>query len=382
MSVKLLDEIRKIRGEQELSLNLRNTNRYAVVANERGHLQTAYFFGAPIYNKSNRKLVSGGFSEKNDCFAYTGSNSIILVSRNEIQMRDEKSDEPENFSMTVSTDLGELYLKNGELESKTVHITPSLNGIRVETENKKGGVTLCVHTDHPYSDTRNNTKCFVLMKEQFRPYAVINAIGRANDEGNITSPATVESEYTDCATYRVNISSNEKGGRLVFEICLYEEKLMQDTTVESGNPIENNAFGASGFIGESKEFGSQWLYSRVDVSKLSVVGRKIASARLYIPALSKSELPLDAYRISKRFCSFGSVWSEKVAVTEKAVTAERNGDYYIFDLTEIVTDENHRLKDALLGLVIRTRGENGGFTAIATGDCSMPCQILEIRYKR
>lgn len=437
MSVRILDKITSLFGK-ELRFDLQNTSRYALFASKReenGVVHAAYFFNAPIYNKSTHKLLKGGFTPLDGGrFVYKGSNSEVtvinageesacsfehmaeakpgydlfyktiaklncdtacngrcgmapcLIKGKGVLMRFAFCDKDKKaaFGMTVS--LGEDRVRlcdDGDLIAEGLVVSPSLNGVRIRMKNNTNGVTLMVHTDEPFISTRNNTKCFVLMEGQFRPYATINAIGNADRTGSISAPAVVSSEKIADSLYKVNISSNGKGyGDIVFEISLYEEKLFQDTTVESALPLENNAFGAVGFIGESREHGVQWLYSRVDVSRLEpIMGKRLLSARLYVPALSQTMLPLEAYRISKRFCSFGSNWEGKVPVTSKAVDAEISGNYYIFDLTEIITDKNKRLIRALDGLVIRTRERESGFTAIATGDCNMPCQLLEIRYR-
>ena len=78
---------------------------------------------------------------------------------------------------------------------------------------------------------------------------------------------------------------------MLFEANLYESKQIQDTTVESANPEVNNAFGGTAFIGNTTEFGEQWLYSRPDYSKFSeLTDRQIIKAVLHMPKLNRSNV--------------------------------------------------------------------------------------------
>ena len=74
---------------------------------------------------------------------------------------------------------------------------------------------------------------------------------------------------------------------ILFEINLYERKLFLDTTVESKNIGVNNAFGSIAFVGDTEQFGEQWLYSRPAFSLISELYEKSLNyAVLHIPKYS------------------------------------------------------------------------------------------------
>ena len=207
----------------------------------------------------------------------------------------------------------------------------------------------------------------------------------------------------------------------MFEINMYEPKLIQDTTVESANPYENNAFGGIAFIGNTKEYGEQWVYSRADIDKISVfIGRTVNRAVLHIPRLC-GELSMEALRLTKRFCSFGANWDNKITDSDSLIKAELNKDYYTVDVTDIISSDKPRTIIKSEGLILKpsselfsksnseqfskfssksnleqssklsseqssesylkTRSEISGFTAVATGDSYFMPQVLEINFK-
>lgn len=213
---------------------------------------------------------------------------------------------------------------------------------------------------------------------------------------------------------------------------MYEPKLIQDTTVESANPYENNAFGGIAFIGNTKEYGEQWVYSRADIDKISVfIGRTVNRAVLHIPRLC-GELSMEALRLTKRFCSFGANWDNKITDSDSLIKAELNKDYYTVDVTDIISSDKPRTiikqkvdSEAVFRAVfkirfrtvfkilfktnseqfskfssksnleqssklsseqssesyLKTRSEISGFTAVATGDSYFMPQVLEINFK-
>jgi hypothetical protein len=172
------------------------------------------------------------------------------------------------------------------------------------------------------------------------------------------------------------------GNAVMFEINLYEPKLFQDTTVESKNPGENNAFGSTAFIGDSETFGEQWLYSRLDYSKISeVVGREIRKVILHIPQYNDSRVALDVFTPVQRFCSFGSTWDNKIAYAAKTAESSAMQRYHNLDLTALLTDRRNHSFIMPEGLVLKSKIKGSGYAAVATGDNYFTPQILEINYK-
>ena len=172
------------------------------------------------------------------------------------------------------------------------------------------------------------------------------------------------------------------GCSVLFEANLYENKLFQDTTVESLNPTINNAFGSTAYIGNTALFGLQWLYSRPDYSRIQeLMDKCINKAILHMPKYNKNNVELSAFRVAARFCSFGSNWDNKIgsgtAISDSTVV---NG-YQSIDLTDLIVDPRTRTITKSEGLILKPKIKDGGFSAVATGDSYYAPQILEINYR-
>ncbi|MEE1075428.1 MAG: hypothetical protein U0K93_08115, partial [Acutalibacteraceae bacterium] len=173
-----------------------------------------------------------------------------------------------------------------------------------------------------------------------------------------------------------------KAEYIFYEINMHEEKLFQDTTVESSNPKDNNAFGGTAFLGHTDMFGEQWLYSRAEISALSELFEKhIIEATLHIPELSNLGAPLSANRVSARFCSFGSNWNNKITASAKMSDIKLDNGYYSIDVSDLMIN---KINDRLIkseGLIINRKAGHTGFSVVSTGDSFYAPQILEIKFK-
>lgn len=173
-----------------------------------------------------------------------------------------------------------------------------------------------------------------------------------------------------------------EGDALSFELNLYEQKVFQDTTVESANPSENNAFGGIALLGTTPWYGEQWLYTRPDLSKIpelySVYVKKVL---LHIPCLHSTGAKLSVVTPTARFCSFGSTWNNKIGQTEQRAVAEKKGKYVTVDLTETFTNPAEQRLLYTEGIVLKPGNTKEGFTALATGDNYGLPQILEVQYE-
>ena len=168
----------------------------------------------------------------------------------------------------------------------------------------------------------------------------------------------------------------------MYEINMHDEKLIHDTTVESAHPTENNSFGSTGFIGNSDLFGEQWLYTRPETEFLhGLKASRIHKAILHIPSLNNSQASLSAYEISRRFCSFGSNWINKVSETDKISASSRMQSYHSLDITSVLSDKESGDLLPAVGCLIKPTQKSDSFTAIATADSFLFPQILEINYE-
>ena len=402
----VIKEIITIRQGRPVIPDRSNTNRYCVVTYERDGSRTAYCFGVPVYSDKTGRLVNLNFEEKGNIFYTYGSSSDITAGEDspkngEGLALDTLSSHPSVPDSANTKGMGTITLKNcmgycralflensfkkygRGIRSGSTEIYPTLNGVLVVSDIRQSeAFTFILSSQLSHLSVRANSCSFSLMRKEFTPFVTVSSVGILSDSGKSVSPVLVGYQKINDREYQIGILPyGDERGRLVFEINMYEHKLIQDTTVESANPYENNAFGGTAFIGSTKEYGEQWLYSRADIDKISVfVGRTINRAVLHIPRLC-GELSLKALHLTKRFCSFGANWDNKITDSDASTEAGLYKDYYTVDMTDIISSGTPRTIMKSEGLILKPPSETGGFTAIATGDSYYMPQVLEINFK-
>jgi hypothetical protein len=372
----ILDEIHLLRKNNPLVIDYKNTNRYRVVVNENDGSKTAYYFTSPIYNAKTGKAVNLKFNQK-DNYAYaTGSNADIFISEN---IRLENS---EGYAL-ISLNNKPTAITDNEIICNNKKIYPTINGIGIESICQTNDVfSFSLEISTPNLHIRANDKCFALMLEKFRPFIVISCIGASDANGNVISPAKIFYQKITDNRYMIDVTPcSPLAKSILLEINLYEPKLFQDTTVESKNPTINNVFGSISFLGTTKEFGEQWLYTRPDYSKLLEMNNKeILSATLHLPKLNENEMEITASEVSARFCSFGSTWNNKVEKKALVSNSIDTSHYISLDLTSLFSDGNN-IFSKTEGVIIKSKNKGVGFSVVATADSYLFPQILEINFK-
>ena len=361
----VLDEILKFRKKQAIEIDYSNSNRYRLVINEADGSKTAYCFSIPIYNLKKRTLVGMKFHYDNDICYYEGSNSKIIV----------------NEDIIFENDLGVCKIKNSGLDIE--RMSPTVNGIvlKIPYDNEKEH-SFIFNYNGSFDTVRANDKCFSLMSSEFKPFITISCIGTLDEAGNLIAPCKRENQKLNESDYKFTIKSdNHLGKYLMYEINLHEEKLFQDTTVENYNPTVNNAFGGVAFLGFSPEFGRQWLYTRPMLSLIPELRYRIINKMIWhIPNLNDSAFPISAYKLSRRFCSFGTNWDNKIISEEKdSVVSTLVRGYHDLDITYFMTDKDRYLSKTE-GMILRLNKEEC-YGAIPTGDSFYSPQILEVNFK-
>ena len=176
-------------------------------------------------------------------------------------------------------------------------------------------------------------------------------------------------------------AATNKPYTILFEINLYEGKFFQDTTVESGAPDRNNCYGSVSFLGQTAALGEQWLYTKTSRKKVfDVENIPIQSVRMFIPVFQKGTILPTAYLPLERFCSFGSTWKKKIPYTKILTTAQYNEGYYILDLSDLLINPSTQYLRQTDGFILRLTNNSSDCSIIATGDCCITPQFLEIRY--
>lgn len=371
----ILGEISILRNGTPIVIDYKNSNRYRIVVDEHNGTKTAYYFTAPIYNSRTRRAIDMQFHSKGEVAYVTGSNANITIKKKILMENSEGS-----CSIALSSPISHIFEKEIILENERIY--PTTNGVAIRSLCKEGKEhNVSIEVKKPFLEVRANDKYFALMSERFRPFVSFSCIGTEDANGNIIAPAKISYQKITDRKFTVSvIPCSSIGESVLIEANLYEPKLFQDTTVESKNAKVNNAFGSIGFIGSTKEFGEQWLYSKPDFTKMSELNdKKILRAVLHLPKLNNEAIGLSASKVSARFCSFGSTWDNKIAEASIFNESQITDPYIDLNLMPALTDKQGRfLRDE--GFILKAKKKNNGFSVIATGDNYLFPQILEINY--
>ena len=372
----IFNEIIRLRNGVPIEIDSNNQNRYRIVLEEQDGSKTAYYFSTPIYNDRTRKLVDLKFHEEEERVYSVGSNTCCTFT-DHVKMENEKG------TCKVSLEEPVVFVGEQKLFCRKNYLHPTLNGFAYQISCKRvPSYSFELEVGRPFMEVRANDKCFCLMSEQFRPFVTVSCIGTVDENGEVRAPAKITYRKITDSKYQLTVKPCSSSGRWIWiEINLYESKLIQDTTVESANPGTNNAFGSTAFIGQTPEFGQQWLYTRIDSSKMSeLANRHIRKAVAHLPAYNQTALELEALRMPRRFCSFGSVWENKIEATEMIARSVKKSHYQNMDLTGLLADARTGHLRRNEGILLKPHKKVGGFSVIATGDSYYAPQIYEINY--
>lgn len=374
--ISILKEIKEIRGTETREDKYKVHNRYTIVFQDPDRTKSAYCFSVPITNKKAQNIVDLQYRyDDKRCF-FHGSNSNIIINDKIVFQNDYGKCsiffDGEEFMRTIQT----IYLrKNGAL----AEISPTLNGLCFKIPYSQSRLPqIILRADNNFLNIRSNRKYFCLMREEFKPLITVSCIGSFDDNGYLTSPCFLDFNKIDDKEYLLSFSAAYNGCKyIVFEVNMHEDKLVQDTTVESLNPTGNNAFGTVAYLGKTAEFGEQWLYSRIEFSFISqIYDKKILKAILHIPKHEQSNNVLISNYIDSRFCSFGSNWNNKKEIKEIISESYSLTKYYSIDITEALKGT----KKKNINMAIRNKCPSS-IAGISTGDSHNTPQILEIKYK-
>ncbi len=373
----ILYEISKIRGGKEIFPDRSNRNRYRIVSLERDGSRSAYYFGVPIYNDTSKKLLTLSFQEDAEGYHLDGSNSDITVKDGSILLQNKYG------SCSISMPCAPTSKGEKAISYEGAQVYPTTNGIAIKADlNTNGEFRFRLKCNYASYQLRNNNKYFALMRDTFKPFFAISCIGALRQNGTLFAPASIKSQKISDTEFELCVLCAREGARQVlFEVNLHDQKFIQDTTVESKNPNQNNAFGGTAFIGNSDEFGEQWLYSRPDVSILNDIFESyIEKAVLYIPLLNENGMKLSAVGLSNRFCSFGSNWNNKIPFDKRTSISDVITGYQKIDISNMITN-NHKLLTSSEGWLIKSAVKGSGFSALSTADSFYAPQILEVAFK-
>lgn len=373
----VLGEIARLRNGAPIIIDYHNSNRYRLIVQENNGSKTAYYFSTPIYNRKSGKMIDVKFNSNGGTIYSTGSNANITVS-NSVLM--ENAEGYCNIGLPQKCSL----VSSQKVICGNIVLIPTANGVAFKCAIKPNEkTTFVIDIGEPFLNVRANDKYFALMKERFRPFVVFSCIGSVDATGNVIAPAKIEFQKLTDKKYTISVSAmSPLAQHVLFESNLYENKLFQDTTVESMNPSTNNAFGSVGFIGNSSAYGEQWLYSRLDYLKIpEIMDKQIQKAVLHMPKFNQSKLEFSAFKISSRFCSFGSNWNNKIPGYIPISDSSSGCGYQSLNFSSLLVDQRTKTITKSEGLILKPEIKGRGFSVIATGDSYLAPQIMEINFR-
>ena len=222
---------------------------------------------------------------------------------------------------------------------------------------------------------KQNGKCISFMKEYIVPYLTIDTLwGR---RGNSLDPLIISCEKVSDKECNITISCEKDCEEIFFQINAYSQKLLLDTTVESNNSIENNAFGGVSFVGNTELFGEQRVYTRLNQSLIRGLWRfNIKKAILYIPFFCSEEVNFSIYCIENNWCSFNLNWENKKTEYNNTVEYEISRGFLKINVTKILR-ANLRLRNpSNYSFVILNNARKASI--ICTGDNYAFPSMLEV----
>ncbi len=352
-------------------IDTNNSNRYCVLSDE-GRTMTAYCFSIPVYNDATKRLVRREFIEDGDLIRFFGSNANGFVHHGNLIMTNCHG------GICISLPSENVSLRNGIVCSGDWEISPSFNGVFVYCDSPIAKMNLSI--DRKFLKIRHCSKSFGIMQEEFFPFFTATPLFSVN-ENKEYFPATVEYKKRNDRNYEIIIRAMQENS-VSFELSLYEPKLFQDTTVESRHPKENNAYGGISFLGKTEWMGEQWLYSRLDLTKIpELYSAAVQKVLLHLPRWNNADGEIEVSAPTTRFCSFGSNWENKIGQTAVTVSAIPKGNYLTVDITKLVTDTSEKCLIPTEGLILKPRAKDGSFVTVSTGDNYTLPQILEVQYE-
>lgn len=376
--IDIFSEIDKVCLNNPIELKPNIFNRYMMIGKNSDNTKSAYCFSVPICNIHTNQICDLKFHHnKSGSFCY-GTSSTVSVT-DVIWLKNEYG------SCQLSLQ-GKIVMKTDKTiclftDDGCVEIRPTLNGLCFKVPYSfKREIMVNMVVDSLHNSAKYNDKYFAIMRGEFVPLVTVSCVGVLDGEGNVIAPCKMSCQVANEKEYTLKFKSESQLGEYIaYEVNMYEEKLFQDTTVESQNPEINNAFGGVAFIGRTDVFGEQMLYSRVDFLKiLTLQNKSIIDAVLHIPKLNDGILRLNAHHIATRFCSFGTNWENKIPVAQQFSESAVFNGYYHLNITELVKSIKNKKNE---NFVIQANKENDKPVVISTGDSFFHPQILEIKFK-
>ena len=372
----MIDEIEKILNHHGTAACL-PCGRYGFSFSAKNGEERACFYTVPIMSQTS--LVKKRFVKADRSFVFRGSNANVTVLSSGILLQNTEGEfslswaQGQNF--VLSEDARFLY-------SEDLTVYPTANGVCVTQDYQDALYFTLKCRSKRKGNIRMNSKCFAYMKEKFRPYMIFNAMCAIDKEKTKFVGAELGMKQESDTKFRFRMRATDPlAVKLMWEINMYEPKPIQDTTVESRRPKENNAYGDVSFLGHTKDHGTQYLYTKFDFSRIGLASNKaIDRVLLHIPYYGPSCGGVRVFAPAGRFCSFGSNWSNKKSVNHVTVNSGQSNNCLVLDLSQYLIDQHGKIKENT-GIVICPEKDSEN-TVFATADNYFTPQMIEIHYKK
>lgn len=342
-------------------------NRYLIKFQERDGSISEIYFSVPIRNQQTNDIIQAKFTNTDHYYKYSGSNMQLSINNNKIKFNNDKA----NPIVTLTDNY--INKRNEKLIYLRSTISPTLNGLLFDISERQ--YTLNIYSVLPF-DLRINDRFVAMLGNDGKPFITISCLGAYSANNIFMGVSNIKYDRNDQHNLSVTVyHNNPNTTHFLFEINMFEEKIFEDTTVESKNPTLNNIYGSLAVVGNSGQYGDQWLYSKINMTKLNTNNKKMRSLTLFYPQHDKSDNICSAHKLEKSFCSFGSIWNNKIDLSSvSAQMTAQNGFYYV-DVSDMFINKN-ALPHAL-AYVIRSKTHGA---PLSTGDSYAYPPFMIINY--
>ena len=349
--------------------------RYAYHLWQKDGTESKICFTTPIFHGSTPVVKC--FDTYPDCFSFQGSKGRIDVRREGVVLHDSECEIRFLWEREQSFHISEDHAR---LTSEEMSISPTFSGVKVMQKYQGPLYFTCIVQSKKKGHIRMNSKSFAYMKDKFLPHFTLSTMYANKANGLLGVNLAMKQEGDTKVRLRM-IASDKEATSLCWEMNWYEPKLIQDTTVESARPSENNVYGNIAFLGHTPDHGVQYLYSRFDLTKINAdPSQRMERVLLHIPYYQAGEQGFRVFAPFRRFCSFGSNWENKMPASEFGARYEKKNGCFVFDLSQYLLNQNGGFT-ANTGVVFCSAVADGA-SILSTADNYDRPQIVEIQYEK
>ena len=335
----VLNEIKKIRGLNQLDIWYSNNNPYRILINESNGGITAYCFSCPVYRESDKELIKLQYKRSNENYYYKGINAEIEIKPDEIIYQNGYGkisldfESLQTFNETICKDL--IGNERKCLESEDFKIFPTFNGLCFIKKQAKNFYNIHLRTTKEFVYViSDNPSLIAFMHEHRFPFLTVSPMYASYDLNFRPLLAKIEEADKD---YEICFFAEDNGllGETWFCLDLYTRKSIFDTTVDNKHPNQNYAYNQIAYIGNSSG-REQILYSRLDAMQfMDLNNMACESARVLLPIHKNDSNQIGIWNMSESWCSFGLTWNTRLEPAEFYKNAEKTKGYLNVDITKI-----------------------------------------------